>query len=692
MKGRIRFGDEAERYLTAQSIVERHELAIRFDQDLHRHIGRDGRNYSFYELGSTLPLVPFYALGASVAHFFPADDPNEIPLLFTGLFNPLIAALTCLVLYQLGRALDHSPRVALGVTLLFGLATIAFPYSKALEREPILALFLLLSVYTAFQYRKRGETKWLWRFGASVGYLFFAKIANLILFPFFAFYIAWTIFSIRKSALDFLLRVLAWASPIGTLVGIQAIYNYARYGNFMDIGLIGPTWGDPINFFNFANLPTVLPLILFSPAKSIFLYSPPLVLTLPGLITCFRSKRREALLVGSLIATLVFFYSLYSEGGIWWGPKYLVAITPLALVPVFSLLENSRFVWKRVWYGVALTTGLIGFGVQLAGVLVDERAYLDIMGKGIDLAGAIDFALHGAIDGLLIYVSPIGSVLQLNAYAWVLLGAILVFGSWMIANIRKENRAAVNSKGLNLALPSIFFLLQLTGLIVLVVENYSQVSIAQADTHYAAGNLFLADHKNCQAGYMYLTALDRRTQYTKDALAQLDLLLPRARGIALAGDELIDQFESSNHATIESDPIIALSEDGSLKITLPAGATADATALSISMPVHSNTTYELSGWLRTEAIAESGAAVVSIYEDAGDWRKPRASDLAQLNGWTGWKPFWGKIVTLPTTRRILIKFGLWNTHGTLWADRIQLAEITLDNPESVKPQWCRAGK
>jgi len=129
MRGHLRFGDEAERYLSAQSLVERHDLAIQFDMDLHRHIALNGQNYSAYELGSILPLVPFYALGHVVASFFQNSSANDIETLITGLINPFLTALTCALLYEFALALGYSAIVSLFITCLYGIATIAWPYS-----------------------------------------------------------------------------------------------------------------------------------------------------------------------------------------------------------------------------------------------------------------------------------------------------------------------------------------------------------------------------------------------------------------------------------------------------------------------------------------------------------------------------------------------------------------------------------
>lgn len=119
MSGRIRFCDEGERYLTAQSLVEQRDWSIRIQPDLHRKIGVDGRNYSSYELGSVLPLVPFYTLGVAVSGLFPSSDSNWVKMLFAGLLNPVITALTAVVLYKFCRALDCSPKISFFVNIVW---------------------------------------------------------------------------------------------------------------------------------------------------------------------------------------------------------------------------------------------------------------------------------------------------------------------------------------------------------------------------------------------------------------------------------------------------------------------------------------------------------------------------------------------------------------------------------------------
>jgi Dolichyl-phosphate-mannose-protein mannosyltransferase len=693
MIGQLHFGDEAERYLSAQSIAERHDLAIQFDQDLHRHIALDGRNYSLYELGSIVPLVPFYALGNIVSRLFPNGDTNGIELLVTGLANPVLTALTCVVLFEFGTALGYPTTIGLFTTGLYGLATIAWPYSKAFEREAVLGLCLLLSAYSAFKFRELRQTKWLWAAGASLGFLFFAKIAEIILFPLFAIYIILRFFPFEKRSFDVrpFLRLISFLLPIAFLVGIQALWNYARYGDFTNTGL-QVTYGDLSNQFSPSYVIDGLRSFLYLPSKSIFVYSPPLLLLVPGWIAFFREKKSEAVLFAALIISSILFYSFHldpGQGG-WWGPKYLVAITPLAILPISSLFRSNGHRWRALWYSLACLTGLIGVGVQIAGDLVDDRVYTDVTGLGIDLAGAINFLRHGVIDSLLIYLSPIGQLIQVNIYAVVMAiiaVLLLVLTHWNIRQIDNSNRVSLR---LSAALLVLVLLVQFTSFITWVVAPYRQVLVAKADTNFIAGNLLLADGMKCYASKMYFSALDGATNYESEAVTRIEPLLPRARGAPKSADAMMDQLERSGDVAIDVDNAIALSDEGSLRITVHGPKSGIATAVSSPIPVLPNSQYELSGWIKAEAISSEGSAVLTLNEDNGSWAKGRNTDIKTIGeGSHDWQPFWGTVTTLPTTRRVIIKAGLAGASGTAWVDRIQIAQITKDNPPSITPSSCR---
>ena len=81
---------------------------------------------------------------------------------------------------------------------------------------------------------------------------------------------------------------------------------------------------------------------LFSPGKSVFLYSPPIVLALMGARRFWRHRPEAALAVALLVGPVVLLYSFYLFwSGDWaWGPRYLVFALPALLLPVARSLAD----------------------------------------------------------------------------------------------------------------------------------------------------------------------------------------------------------------------------------------------------------------------------------------------------------------------------------------------------------------
>jgi hypothetical protein len=116
---------------------------------------------------------------------------------------------------------------------------------------------------------------------------------------------------------------------------------------------------------------------LFSPGKSVFLYTPPLVLALLGCVRFWRSQRWSALAMIATIVPVVLFYDRFpSWSGDWaWGPRYLVFAVPVLLLPCISFLASVR------WPGKSLAVAVLALGlfVQLLGNAFYWDHYLRIV-------------------------------------------------------------------------------------------------------------------------------------------------------------------------------------------------------------------------------------------------------------------------------------------------------------------------
>src|SRR5579859_7641457 len=90
------------------------------------------------------------------------------------LLNIVLTALTAVVLFYYGLTLGYSARIASGVALLFGVATMAWPYSKTFFREPLFTLLALICAYCLERWHREfagGRFRIGWLVGAGVALL-----------------------------------------------------------------------------------------------------------------------------------------------------------------------------------------------------------------------------------------------------------------------------------------------------------------------------------------------------------------------------------------------------------------------------------------------------------------------------------------------------------------------------------------
>jgi hypothetical protein len=175
---------------------------------------------------------------------------------------------------------------------------------------------------------------------------------------------------------------LAFSCPIILILAFIYYVNQVRYGSYLALtnssGEISSLWlrlapiladsswrldregwARPIWIGLYGNL--------FSPGRSIFLYSPPIILALFVWSKFYQRYRAEALLFLMIIITYLVAYSLYGHwhGGWAWGPRFLMPLLPLFIIPIGYFLEGRR--------RIIITTLLagLGVGVQLLGITIN---------------------------------------------------------------------------------------------------------------------------------------------------------------------------------------------------------------------------------------------------------------------------------------------------------------------------------
>ncbi|NOZ06179.1 MAG: hypothetical protein GXP41_07505 [Chloroflexi bacterium] len=417
-------------------------------------IGPDGNYYSKKGIGQSLAASPLYWAGL---HLPPAVGLVQI----TMLTNVLVTALTGALLFLLLLELGFSLRTGVAGAMIFGLGTTAWPYTKTFFNEPLTALCLLASFYLLVRARRKPSSA---KRGALSGLLFglavSSRVANLALAPGFIAYIVFIEHQNRKPGSRTYRQVAGFVLALLPVLLLLGEYNFVRFGSPFDNG-----YASPEGFTAF--LPTSLYGFLFSPGKSIFVYSPVLLLSLFGLPLFWRRFRAETLLIGWIAATYLCVYGLWFMwwGGWSWGPRFLVPLIPFLMLPLAGLVDTISWRSRLTQLSVALLV-LASVGVQLAGVLVDFNQYLaDLLARGVPaeetifhirywpVLGHLALARRGVLDMAWLGWGENGSYV-----AWPVVGLLLVVTCCaLLAGYRSARRP--NSSPANAALVGFSLLL-----------------------------------------------------------------------------------------------------------------------------------------------------------------------------------------------------------------------------------------
>lgn len=300
------------------------------------------------------------------------------------LFNPLITALTAILLFYYALLLGYRERTALIAALLFGLASMAWPYTRTLFREPLAGLNLLAAAYLWERWRQAfaaGSSRRWWWFAAGAGgtaLTLLSKESAVFVLPMLLL-IAWPgLAALRRPGRD--RTLLIWAG-VAMIVAVLVIATVGLSGE-KDATEVMPrlvrTFLDGLDW-----VPLGVGGQLVSPGRGIFWFSPVLLLALASPALLPRARWRESWLI---LATVLFFAAAYSAvrrdlwfGGAGWGARFMLPLIPmlmLAALPGIDRLLGS----PRRWAKPALAAlAVIGLTVQIIGVYVDIYDYSDYL-------------------------------------------------------------------------------------------------------------------------------------------------------------------------------------------------------------------------------------------------------------------------------------------------------------------------
>jgi 4-amino-4-deoxy-L-arabinose transferase-like glycosyltransferase len=358
------FATDLASYEVTASLVEDGSVAMRYDV-LHTEYerGADGRYYAPVGIGHPLFGVPFYAAAKlAMAAGFKAGKPETLTKAAVVFGSTFAAAgcvfFGCLLAWRLGG----DPGAAVGAGLLLGFATPLWVYAKFGFNAPLAATCLTAAAYGFTTGTKTRNIAWLVGGGTALGYAVLTRHEMLLgAVP----AIAWIWMESQTTPRDRVRWFASAGAPVVAAVIIWLMYNYVRFGNPLDTGLLR----DPNVRFD---TPLLVGLygLLASPGRSLLLYAP---LSLAGVLALWRSRHEDpSATVFCSLHILVFLLLVAKkhqwDGGESYGPRYLVPILPFITLPVARWLRRTS---NPVSRRAVLALAAVGVAVQLPGVLVD---------------------------------------------------------------------------------------------------------------------------------------------------------------------------------------------------------------------------------------------------------------------------------------------------------------------------------
>lgn len=334
--------------------------------------GPDGHLYGRKGIGTTLVALPHYWLALQ----FEGWGNVQTAMLTNG----AITALTGVLVYLLLRRLRHGQDVALGTALIYGLATMAWPYARFLFSEPLAGLGLMASFFFLVCYgvlppgssREQGG-RWHYPFlaGAGLALALLARLNNAIVGPLLGILLLFYLYRRHgRNWRAWLGPIALYGLPVLAALLVAAWYNWLRFGNPLTTGYLAEErFATPFleGFYG----------LLLSPGKGLFWYNPILLAALVAWPAFFRRRHAEASLAASAVLVNVAFYALWFLwwAGHGWGPRFLVAILPFAVLSLAPALEIASR--RRALAAVLGVLVVVSVAVQLLAVTVDFNLYLE---------------------------------------------------------------------------------------------------------------------------------------------------------------------------------------------------------------------------------------------------------------------------------------------------------------------------
>ena len=407
-RGVFLYGDDILMYQVTRGLVEDGSPAVSSPPtpgSLAMSIpGRQGRNYAKYGIGQSLVAAPAY-----VASDLVLDRLLPLPIITdadgnqrtgariygTALTNAALGGATVATLFLLALVAGYRRAAALILAGLLGLGTLLPHYAAGFLSEPLSALTLTATVGGIARWKPHaprvagvahsGGMWWLTVSGFCAGLAIATRVATILTLIAPGMWLLWLAWpALRTTARRTLGPLLAWGAPVAGWLALIAFYNWWRFGSVTNTG-----YGGEARAYT-TPLLTGLEGLLLSPGKGVLWYNPPLLLALISAWWFARRRPDLALTIGGMAIATLGLYARYYQwyGGGVWGPRFLVPLLPLLVLPAGELVERA---WRS---RVAL---IVTAAVATLGVFVTALAILVPFDRYVMIYSAAPAALHDAL-------------------------------------------------------------------------------------------------------------------------------------------------------------------------------------------------------------------------------------------------------------------------------------------------------
>jgi hypothetical protein len=402
---------QTEHFVDAGDISVPQTLAIRQSKIVDgRVVGDQSVFYGQFGLDRRpyAPFGPFVAFLAVPHHLLArvvgwvagvprASLPDGLAWIFlvgglTTLSSATGAALAVAGFHQASRAIGATPRTALVLSWLLGGATVLWAYGTSFYSEGWQAALLIWAAVLLLQARAGTDRRTVRVVAAALllTLVGLTKVTTLLFTPWF---LVAVILDRTAAPHDRARTMVALACGIGLAVLIHLAWNAHRFGDAFNFGYNAEETIPqmPPQTIRLADIPRGLVVLLATPGKSVILWAPVLMLAASSFREFWRRERGiAAALAGASAAALLFYAAyLFPEAGYANGPRQLVPLIPLLLLPA-----AARPIESRARAAVAVCAAI---GVTMA-LLATAVSFFEDQSLGGDLASGARLGYYERID------------------------------------------------------------------------------------------------------------------------------------------------------------------------------------------------------------------------------------------------------------------------------------------------------